>query len=555
VITRRLPAPLLDQFLCRAREAPDAIALSTMDGDAWSWRAWAQVAHDVAGALLAAGVGAGDRVAILAGNAPVWPLADLGILLAGGVSVGTYPSAAPAQVQALLADAGAVLAVVGDDEQAERLAGVRDTLPALRTVVAGPGVTPAHGMVGWSEWLAGGRATASDRLEGRALGVDPGDDAVLIYTSGSTGMPRGARYTHAGLWASATAIRDVLGLVATDRALSFLPYCHAAERIFGLYTRIAAGMSARLVPDLSALSVAAQQYRPTLFGGVPRLFEKAAEALTGAPAADRRAMLHAHFGPAVRLATSGGARLDDAVHATLATHGLPVLQAYGLTEHLCVAMQRPGDAAPDHVGPPMPGTVLRIAEDGEILLRRGALTFAGYHGLPDETRAAFSADGDWLRTGDLGELTPTGALRVTGRIKDLIALAGGKKVAPQRIEALLARDPLVAQAVVFGEGARYLVALLAIDPEALRDWAMRVGVPPDAAAGLDDPRLLAHIATTVEAANRELSRPEQVKRWSLLSEVASVADGTLTPTLKPRRAALAARHATRLGALYAKGDE
>jgi long-chain acyl-CoA synthetase len=418
----------------------------------------------------------------------------------------------------------------------------------------------------------------------------PDTTAILIYTSGSTGEPKGAALSHRTLLASATSIRDTLGLVEGDRSLSFLPFCHAAERIFGLYTRIVCGMQAGLVADHGRVWDAAREFAPTLFGGLPRFYEKAVATLRAHQAAatgDERsrweqtmelggersrlrragqplpAELEAEwmrigepllerarelFGGRVRVATSGGAALPADVSEYLDALGITVLGAYGLTEHLCAAFNRPDRYTFDSAGPPMPGTTLRLAEDGEILLHRGPLTFSGYHGRPAETADAFSADGEWLRTGDLGRVGEDGALRVIGRKKELIALSNGKKVAPLGIEAALTGEPWIEQAMLYGEGRNFVSALLVIRRPSLEAWAAEHARDADDPRLLDDPGLRAAVQAAVDRVNAGLSNPERVRRFALLGSGFSGDD--LTPTLKLRRPVVEQRYRAHLEALY-----
>ncbi|HEU0014357.1 MAG TPA: AMP-binding protein, partial [Longimicrobium sp.] len=337
---------------------------------------------------------------------------------------------------------------------------------------------------------------------------------------------------------------------------------------------------------------AARAYGPTLFGGLPRFYEKAAEQLraeqaaagngerprwertlvlgrersrlrragqavpteleeewrtVGAPVLARAAAL---FGGRMRLATSGGAALPTDVAEYLDALGISILGGYGLTEHLCAAFHRPHRYAFDSAGPPMPGTELRIAGDGEILVRRGGLTFSGYHGRAADTRAAFTADGAWLRTGDLGTIGEDGALRVTGRKKELIALSNGKKVAPLPIESALALQPWIHQAMLYGEGRRFLSALLVVRRPMVEAWARDHGHDPDDPALLHDPRLHAAVQASVERVNEGLSNPERVRRFVLLGRGFTIEGDELTPTLKLRRTAIAQKHRAALEALY-----
>ncbi len=600
-----MSATVVAAFLERASAAGSAAAYRTLAvggapcDSVLSWEGWAAAARTFAAALVADGHHPGEAVAVLAGNVEAWPIADLGVLMAAGVSVGVYPTSAPPQVRQVLADCGATTVVVDSAEQLAKVRAVRAELPALRRIVTWGGFDRAAeaGAVSWEGWLTRGmdilaRDGAGDEIARRAAAARPDDTAILIYTSGSTGEPKGAELSHRTLLASAASIRDALGMVEGDSTLSFLPFCHAAERIFGLYTRIVVGMEAALVADHARVWDAAREYAPTVFGGLPRFYEKAYEALRSAQgraageerarwdravelgrvrsrvrrsgqaappaleaewrstAAPFAARLAETFGGRVRLATSGGATLPVQVAEYLDALGMTVLGAYGLTEHLCVAFNRPDAYAFDHAGPPMPGTGLRIAADGEILVRRGALTFTGYHGRPEETRAAFSDDGEWLLTGDLGEIAPDSGLRVTGRKKELIALSTGKKVAPLPIEARLTQEPWIGQAMLYGEGEKFISALLTLRPPAVEAWARDRSLDTGDPALPAHPALLGEVQAAVDRVNATLSRPEQVRRFAVLEREWTPEGGELTPTLKLRRAAIAAKYADRLRALY-----
>jgi long-chain acyl-CoA synthetase len=596
-----MPETVLDLFRQRVELHPHRAAYRTLRGagaerdEVLTWNGWWHAAEAFAAVLVSAGCLPGDRVAILAGNRLLWPIADLGILLAGCVAVGIYPTSAAGQVRQILADSGAVAVLVDTAEQMEKVGSVRGELHALRIVIA----EAAHGsceVEGWTDCLLRGsdliRRGGTVHLEDRRGLIAPEADALLVYTSGSTGEPRGARLSHRCVLASAESIRDTLELTEADSSLSFLPFCHSAERIFGLYTRILCGMEALLVEDHRLVWQAAATYGPTVFGGLPRHYEKVYEAFRSSesalPPAERellrrviawgrkRSILQREgaalsaaeesewrsqgepffrrardfFGGRIRLATSGGASLPLEVAEYLAALDLPVLGAYGLTEHLCVAFNRRRSPRFDTAGPPMPGTRIRIAADGEIEVRRSALTFSGYHGRVDETRETFTPDGQWLLTGDFGRVEADGSLRVTGRKKELIALSTGKKVAPLPIEAMLVTNPCIGQAVVIGEGRKYLSALLVLRRPIVEEWARERGL----ALAFDDllrhPDLLEHVQVAVDAVNARLSSPERIRRFHLLARELSLEHDELTPTLKVRRAVVAARYQEELAALY-----
>lgn len=537
-------------FRERVRELGDRPALRSLpEGgsarpETLSWSRWARESRAVSAALVRQGLETGDAVGVLAGNRVLWPVTDLGAVGAGAVGVGLYPTSAPAQIQEVLSDCGARIAVVDTPERLERLLSVRNELPRLERIVvqdgaAGSAGSSGDGVLSWDRWLELGgdaldRPEVSRDVERRGNAAGPDDAAALIYTSGSTGTSKGARLTHRYLLASAASIRETLGIDRHDRTLSFLPYCHAAERVFGLYTRILCGMEAGLVEDHRRLWEAARAYEPTLFGGLPRFFEKIHEGVR-----DGSRPVTDFLGPRLRLATSGGAALKPRVAEGLREAGLTVLGAYGLTEHLCVAFNRPDRHALDSSGPPMPGTELRIAEDGEILVRRGPLTFAGYLGRPEESREAFTEDGRWLRTGDIGEVDREGFLRVTGRKKELMALSTGKMVAPRPVEARLASDPWVEEAVLVGDGRKYVSALLV--PRRTDGERPATG----------DAQVRARIQEAVDRVNRDLSRSERIRRFALLDRPLSMEAGELTPTGKVRRFRVLENHRSLVEELYA----
>jgi long-chain acyl-CoA synthetase len=561
----------------------------------WSWSDWERDARYFAAALVDSGCTPGSVVAVLAGNRPVWPIADLGALMAGAISVGVYPTSAAVQVHEVLNDSAARIVVVDTSEQLAKVLEVRAGLPNLRSIVCACAPVDAPEVIALSSWLERGRHAwprCGSEVSERIADASPDDVAILIYTSGSTGVPKGARISHRYLTASAESIRDTLALTDQDSSLSFLPYCHASERVFGLYTRILTGMRFMLVERPSDVWAAARAFGPTLFGGLPRFYEKIYEALLakhatlnagermqwdcalqlgrerslrardGAAAAPElehawleaatlpRETIASLVGRRVRLATSGGATLATEVAEYLAAAGLTVLGAYGLTEHLCVAMHRPDSYRFDSAGMPMPGTDLRISDTGEIQLRRSALTFSGYQHNAAETRAAFTSDGAWLRTGDLGFVDAEGRLHVTGREKELIALSGGKKVAPVPIERRLSESPWIAQAVLFGENRRYISALIALRRDYVEKWARETGRGHGFDALLLDPEITERVQHAIDAVNQTLSRPEQIKRFALLPAELSMEGEELTPTLKVRRSVIAQKYQEQLESLY-----
>ncbi|MES2524299.1 MAG: AMP-binding protein [Gemmatimonadota bacterium] len=553
--------PLVQHFVTRAREYPDAVAYvvyprgAAEPADTLSWGALHDLARALAARLIARGVVSGDRVLVHGGNRPMWPVADLALQMIGAVGVGVYPSSAPAQVRAIAADSTPVLALA-DSSAGQALLQDACTATGGGFQVVGHD-DPAHPDA-WQAWCRGGKRmiesspSISSEIDARIASTSMDAIAALIYTSGSTGEPKGAALSHRYLAASAESIKLALGLHEGDSGISFLPFSHAAERVFGQCTRLRVGMSAALVEDPSDVFRVAQSFEPTLFGGLPRVFERIHEAAALARSAgtDPRLAVTSRIGTRCRLATSGGATLPTGIAHDLAALGLEVLGAYGQTEHLCIAMNRPGESHPDTVGPAMPGTELRIADDGEVQVRRSALTFAGYAGKPADTAAAFTPDGTWLRTGDRGLIDAQGRLRITGRVKDLIALSNGRKIAPAPIEAALAATPFIAQAVCHGEGAKFLVALLSLRRAVVEAWARTEGLSDTWPVLVHNPKLQTALQAAIDHVNSTLARTDQIKAFSTTDVEFTTESGLLTPTLKVVRSVAAARFETVFNRLH-----
>ena len=536
------------RFLDRAAARPDRVALRSVD-ETVTWEEWKSRSLQFAAALGASQADENAAVAILAGNITAWPIADVGTLIAGRTSVGIYPTSAPVQIERMLADCSAGIIIVDSTKHLQSVLEMQPRLPSLKVIVTTDGA--AAPAVSWSDWLSIGTAaldrdkTLAASIESRARKIRRPDPAIIVYTSGSTGEPKGAVLSHGCIEASAASIEETLGLTESDTTLSFLPFSHSAERITGLYTRIRCGMEAFLVNDASQLWKIAASYRPTVFGGLPRYYEKLhAQSLEAGRSANEI------LGGRVRLATSGGAALSPGVATGLKDRGITVLGAYGLTEHLCVAFNRPDDVSFDTSGYAMPGTDIRIAGDGEVLVRRSELTFSGYHNMPEATRAAFTDDGEWLRTGDLGALDPSGRLRITGRKKELLALSNGKMVAPLPIEAKLAAHPLIAHAVVHAEGRQFVSALIALRTEALAKWAAEHGLDGTQDDLSSHPAVLSEIQKAIDEVNATLSRAESIRRFVTIGRELSVADSELTPTHKLRRNTVLEKYSAQLDALY-----
>jgi long-chain acyl-CoA synthetase len=572
------------------------------------------IRHGAAG-LLAMGLAAGDRLAIVSESRPEWVLVDLAAQTIGVVTVPVYPTLPAPQVRHILADSGARLAVVSDRVQAAKVQEVRHLLPALELIViidpgtsatAAPpqaGLPPAGDLglgtsvISYAALLERGRdrlaadASCGLALEARRAAIDDDSLATIIYTSGTTGDPKGVMLTHRNILSNAEAVVPVFALTPDDVALTFLPLSHSFERTV-VYAYLLSGVTVVFAENLDTVARDLRATSPTLMTVVPRVCEKlqarvlasvdeasaprrwlfrsalaralarvrraGAEADALAPAGWRErlddrfvfAKVRARLGGRLRLIVTGSAPLQRDTGEFFLAAGLPLYEGYGLTETApALAANHPGRARLGTVGPAIPGVELRIAEDGEILAR-GPNVMRGYWNRPADTEAVIR-DG-WFHTGDIGELSPDGFLRITDRKKDLLVTSGGKKVAPQPIEARLKQHPLVAEAVVVGDRRRFPAALIVPAFDVLGERLASLGLPPgDRAALVGRSDVLGLYREIVDALNRDLAQFEQVKQIALLPAEFTIAGGELTPTLKVRRRVVETRWQDTIERLYA----
>ena len=567
-----------------------------------SGRELVEAVRDLSLGLAQLGLGRGDRVALIAESRPEWMIADFAVLALGAVTAPIYPTLSGDQVAFILRDSGARLAVVSTPAQLEKVLAAAGTLPDLRAVlVIDPpaGDLPRAGVpvVTLADVAASGHRRI---LEGWGVGrafhdeartVSPGDLATIIYTSGTTGEPKGVCLTHGNLVANLQDLRQVLSVSHEDSALSFLPLCHAFERMVS-YLYLTTGVSMAFAESIDTIERDLKVVRPTVMTGVPRVFEKLQERVLargrertgverrvfewamrvaeqrgrrlseGRPLslllraqsriADARVfrLIREGLGGRMRYAVSGSAPLRPDVGRFFQGIGLPILEGYGLTETSPVLTVMPLEAIRfGTVGRALPSVQLRIAEDGE-LLARGPNVMAGYYRRPEDTAAALR-DG-WFHTGDLGSIDADGYLRITGRKKELIVTSGGKKIAPQPIEGALRAHELVAEAVLLGDDRKFPAALLVPDFAAL-SRALGVPAPADvlAAEGLlarADVRAL--YQQIIDALNVNLAQFERIKKFEILPREFSMAAGELTPTMKVKRRIIETRYREVIETMY-----
>ena len=567
------------------------------DHEKWngiSWDRFADEAHDFATALLSLGLNKGGTVAIIMGNVPEWPISDIGTIAAGGVGVGLYPTSSPEQCQYIIDHSDAEFVLVDSAAQLEKVLSIRRALPKLKTIVvldeAAAGTQDQ--VISYKELICRGRVNRdrlSELLSERANNAWADDIAIMVYTSGTTGPPKGALLSHRYIINSVESLRQTIPIFDWDVSFSYLPYCHVAERISGLYNRLYAGAAAYFVDDLSKLGQYMLEVKPTVFASLPRFFEKIHARVVAdlelAPENEREQFNRAlqigrrisrlqqareqvpddlqheynvnaapslsrvkdYFGGRIRVATSGGAPLPLEVAEFFDAAGLPILQAYGLTENICVAFNRADNHKFGTVGPPMPGCEVKIAEDGEILVR-SEMMFSGYYKAPEATAAMFREG--WLLTGDIGELDVDGFLRVTGRKKELIVTSTGKKVAPALIENMLKEHHLISHALVYGEGKSYLVALITLNVNEAAEFARAHSIAGGLAELAASVPMHTLVQKMIDEVNSRVSSTESIKKFAILDRDFEIERDEVTPTGKLKREVVTERYRHQIESLY-----
>jgi long-subunit acyl-CoA synthetase (AMP-forming) len=594
---------LCDLLADHAASHGDAPAMSWKRDGAWqtlSWRDYRERVAEVAMGLAGLGVGRGDFVAVMASNRPEHVLADQGAVHAGATPTSFYFTLAAEQIGYVAGHCEAKVAVLEDRDMLKRWQEIREELPALRYLVVLDGDTGelgGDGVLSWDELVRRGReALAADRagfeeLRGR---VGPEDNATLLYTSGTTGPPKGVLLTHHNVLFECTALDRLTGLEAGNSSVSYLPLAHIAERVLSIYVPLTMRTHVWFCPDPAQAVEYVREARPTLFFGVPRVWEKVRAGITAKLAAEenerkrkiaqaavdtglqvvRRQQrgqpvplgLRAKHAALERLvlakvreaigldrctfASSAASPLAVDVAEFFAALGLPLVEVYGMTETTGVATgNRPGKVKIGTVGPALPGVEVRLAEDGEVLVR-GPVNTPGYFRQPEATAELIDGDG-WLHTGDVGELDADGYLKIVDRKKELIISSSGKNLSPANIEGLLKEHPLIGQALVYGDDRPYVVALIVLDHELAPAWAARSGVATtDLAELAAHQQVLEEVRMAVDGANQRLARIEQVKRFEVLPVEWTAESEELTPTLKLRRRIIHAKYAERIDALY-----
>jgi len=583
---------LADLLALAAQEYGDAPAVRYKDGGQWVDRSFNEVVEIVrplALGLAELGVQKGDRVSILGNTRPEWTYFDFAALSIGATVVPIYQTNSPEECRYVLENSDAKVVVVEDDEQMEKIRKVRDQLPQLEHVVRMTGA--GEGAISSEELTAKGAGVEKARWESLYAAVTPADICTFIYTSGTTGPPKGCVISHGNYRAMLDMVNETSVIENEDVTYLYLPLAHSFALLIQLGSFDLGATIAYWERDPLKIMPNLAELKPTYFPSVPRIFEKIYTMATSAMEkagglkkaifnwaikvggrmreversgrkpgfllsrqyafADKQVLskIRNLFGGQLRLAVSGAAPINPDILRFFDAAGVLVLEGWGMTETSTAAtISSPDDFKIGTIGKPFPGCEIRIADDGEILVK-GPNVFQGYHKNEEATRETI-VDG-WLHTGDLGEVDSDGFIKITGRKKDIIITAGGKNITPANLEAEIKQHPLVSQCVVVGDRRPYLVALVTLDPEEAAAYAEENGLEETPEQLSDNPDVKASIMAHVEQINQKFARVEQVKKIAILPEDLSQENGELTPTLKVKRAVVTQKREREIEQLYA----
>ncbi len=586
-----------------AESTPDRVAFREKDFGIWQETSWAEywdIVLDAAHGLLALGVDVGDRVSIHSEDRPEWVILDIATIAVRGVSTGLYPTNPAIEVQYLISDSGARIHLAEDQEQADKVMEVIHTLPDLEKIIH---VEPRgfrqwrddDRFLFWDDFMDLGRQHRADNpgaVESRMAEATADDIITLVYTSGTTGPPKGAMISNANFTYAVEQVINVDGRVSKkpgdrvgpdDLILTYLPLCHIAERIFSTWTSVSSGASLNFAESIETVQQNLREIQPTIFFAVPRIWEKI-HATIAIKARDASVFKRIWLGlgmwmagiigrqrvandgdhtvlsgvlyvigyPLVfralkerigmrrcRYAASGAAPIAPEVLQDFLGLGIPIYELYGMTENCAVATtNRPGRNKVGTVGEPYPGIGFRIDEEtGEIQTKHPAV-FVGYWNKPEKTAETFTEDG-WLKTGDVGEWVDGTHVKIVDRIKHIIITSGGKNVSPSEIENSLKTSPYVKEAMVIGDGKKFLTALMGIEFDVVGDWATRRGIPYTTYRDLSEkPEVIELMQGVVGETNEKFARVENIRKFRMIPKELDHEDGELTATQKLKREAM-----------------
>ena len=562
----------------------------------WTWNQYREGARAVALGLNALGVTRGSFGVIMARNRPEYVIADLGLLHAGGTPVGLYNTLSPEQISYIANHCDARVAIVENAAFLAKFQAVRAELPKIERYIVLDGDSDDPLAISFEQLLATGRA-AHDRDPGAFdrlwRAVEPDDMATLIYTSGTTGPPKGVIDTHRTvLW----DIQTMSGVAETnehDRVISYLPLAHAADRVLNYYASLATGHATVFCPEVTQILATVLEVRPTVFGGVPRIWEKLHAGLTSAitkepdehrrrmvlgalevgravvaleqrgesippDLAQKRAMVEPIFNAIrgrigldrAKYTGTGAAPTPREVIEFFHAIGIRISEVWGMSELAAVGTRNPQDRIKiGSIGVALPGVEARLAADGELQVR-GGMVMRGYYKEPEKTAETIDPDG-WLATGDIATVDADGYYTIVDRKKELIITAGGKNISPANLEGLLKASSLIGQACVIGDNRAYLTALIVLDGMVAPAWAAAHGLAGKSIAELaSTPEVETEVARAVAAVNERVSRVENIRKWTILPTEWTAESEELTPTLKLKRRVIVDKYAKEIAAMY-----
>lgn len=570
----------------------DKPALRHKKGGTWHTTTWSEYRNQVRAAaksLIALGLEPGKGVAIIGFNCPQWAIMDVATIYAGGAPAGIYTTNSAEQCQYIAGHCAAQIAVVENREQLAKFKEIRKDLPDLLAIVMMTGDDSDDGVYGWPQFLELGKKTTDEQLQKRIDAQKPDDVCTYIYTSGTTGDPKAVMISHHNITWTARSSLDMLGTQEGDRVISYLPFSHIAEQVVSLHGPMAAGMCTAFAESMEKLGDNLKEIRPTMFLGVPRVWEKIqakmmamgakntglkkkisawarAQGLAGGYADQRGEGKPFLFGLAdkivfskvrealgldqCRICVTSAAPISKSTLEFFLSLGIPIMEVYGMSECTGPAtISLPNKYKTGSVGKIMDGTEIKIAPDGEICMR-GPHVFKGYYKNEAATAEALDEEG-WLHSGDIGEFDADGFLRITDRKKDLLITAGGENIAPQVLEGRLKAIAAVSQAVVIGDRQKFLAALLTLDEMRLEDTIREAGSSAKTMAeAAADPKVEAWLLAQVEEINKTLARVQSIKKIKVLPAELSIEGGELTPTMKVKRKVVNQKYAADIAAFY-----
>ncbi|MDQ7064276.1 MAG: long-chain fatty acid--CoA ligase [candidate division KSB1 bacterium] len=573
----------------------DKIAFRYKKDDRWievTWREHQETCKSISKSLMALGVQKGDKVNILSQTRLEWIQCDFGIIGAGATTVGIYPTLLPDEAAYIINHSDGVLIFVENDEQLQKVLTERDKLKQLKHIVIFDGSGKAdNGVMSWQEFLQKGSAISDEEFEERANNIQRDDLAAIVYTSGTTGVPKGAMLTHGNFVFTSWSAAESLYLKPEFETLLFLPLAHVFARLI-VHFCMRNALTINIAESIEKVADNLKETRPHFFASVPRIYEKVYEKITQGveDAGGLKARLfnwalgvgyqvselkqkkqsipgglvfkyklatrlvfgkiQAALGGRIVWTVSGAAPLNVDVAKFFHACGILILEGIGMTENTSFTnVNRYDNYKFGTVGPPGPEIEQKIAPDGEILFR-GKNVMKGYYKNPEATKETIDKDG-WLYTGDVGEIDEDGFLRITDRKKDLIITAGGKNIAPQHVEKIIASSRYISQCMAYGDRKKYLVALITLDQEQVEAWATEQGVQYNSWEELaQHPKVRELIAREIEEQNKHLASFETIKKFFIVSRDFSIEGGELTPTLKVKRKLVTERFRKELEALY-----